>query len=144
MPNKMPTDIPTDMLITAATALVKCGFAMESTIVEIEPDKEIPKILVKGDNENVWVQVVPFADTLNGRQQFDALIGHYMISTVVDVDIGGWWVECYTPGLCTIKNQEAKDNQIVIAYPVKYEGKYRREAEMRCLGFCLGAVGIPK
>ncbi len=132
-----------DMLCKAASSFVECGYATESTVVELE-DSE--KILVKvsvdmaDDEGDLWETVDPFSDTLTGRRQLEALIGHFMVSTIVDVEMHGWWIECYTHGLCTFKTPSARANEIYIAYPVKYEGKYRREAEMRCVGLCLGEI----
>lgn len=126
-----------DMLCTAAHVLVECGYAMESTVTDVD-GTEYANVLIENDNSNIWIKVEPFEDTLIGRQQLEALIGHYMVSTIVDVEFDGWWVECFTPGRCTMKKQDVKANHVLVRYPVKYEGKYRREAEIKCMRFCLG------
>ncbi len=132
-----------DMLCVAVNALVECGYATDSTVVELEDcEKVLAKVNINipPKEGELWETVDPFSDTLTGRRQLEALIGHYMVSTIVDVEISGWWIECYTHGLCTLKNPDVRANEICISYAVKYEGKYRREAEMRCVGLCLGEI----
>lgn len=47
-----------------------------------------------------WERVEPFADTLAGRRQLEALATHFHINVKLECDIGGWFLEAYHVRAC--------------------------------------------
>ena len=86
------------------------------------------------DNEewDDWQTLEPFTDTLNGRRQFDVLLGNWLITTIHDCEVDGWWVECFRLAMW-----DKKENRAIVSYPVLYDPKYKLQAEYECVIGCL-------
>lgn len=127
------------LLKQAAECLVECEY---NGATDIQFAHDVWGVFVpEPDLDNIWIEVDPFEDSLEGRQQLEVLLGHFTISTVVNGNASGWWVDCWKPAS---QDKDKKDCHVIIHYLVRYEGKYRREAELRCIKQCLSELaGIP-
>lgn len=82
--------------------------------------------------DNIWEEIFPFENTLESREQFDVIFGNWLVTTIHDCEVDGWWVECYRTGF-----KGEKMNHTIVSYPVLYDAKYKRECEMKFVIDCI-------